>query len=112
MKRFTDRSSDARVSVGAGSRVSVGLLDCYVRTTPLWGGESLTRFNRSCRGAMTTTNIRDVALRAGVSIATVSNVLNHPDVVAPGTRGRVLEAIAELGYIRNDSARQLRAGRS
>jgi len=61
---------------------------------------------------MTTTNIRDVALRAGVSIATVSNVLNHPDVVAPGTRGRVLAAIAELGYIRNDSARQLRAGRS
>jgi len=47
-----------------------------------------------------------------VSIATVSNVLNHPDVVAPATRSRVLEAIAALGYIRNDSARQLRAGRS
>jgi DNA-binding LacI/PurR family transcriptional regulator len=61
---------------------------------------------------MTTTNIRDVARRAGVSIATVSNVLNHPDVVAPTTRGRVLKAIADLGYIRNDSARQLRAGRS
>jgi DNA-binding LacI/PurR family transcriptional regulator len=61
---------------------------------------------------MTTTNMRDVAQRAGVSIATVSNVLNHPDVVAPLTRGRVLKAIAELGYIRNDSARQLRAGRS
>ena len=61
---------------------------------------------------MTTTNIRDVARRAGVSIATVSNVLNHPDVVAPNTRVRVLDAIAALGYIRNDSARQLRAGRS
>src|SRR5919106_4365622 len=61
---------------------------------------------------MTPTNIRDVARRAGVSIATVSNVLNHPDVVAPATRVRVLEAITALSYIRNDSARQLRAGRS
>jgi DNA-binding LacI/PurR family transcriptional regulator len=60
----------------------------------------------------TSTNIRDVARRAGVSIATVSNVLNHPDLVASATRHRVLEAIAALGYIRNDSARQLRAGRS
>src|SRR5262245_2615109 len=60
----------------------------------------------------TTANIRDVALRAGVSIATVSNVLNHPEQVASATRKRVLDAIATLGYVRNDSARQLRAGRS
>ena len=43
---------------------------------------------------------------------TVSNVLNRPDVVAPATRERVLAAIAELGFVRNESARQLRAGRS
>ncbi|GAA2365144.1 LacI family transcriptional regulator [Catellatospora methionotrophica] len=61
---------------------------------------------------MATSNIKEVAQRAGVSIGTVSNVLNHPDMVAPSTRQRVLEAIAELGYVRNDSARQLRAGRS
>ena len=47
-----------------------------------------------------------------MSIGTVSNVLNRPDAVAPSTRQRVLEVIAELGYVRNDSARQLRAGRS
>jgi LacI family transcriptional regulator len=61
---------------------------------------------------MATTSIKEVARRAGVSIGTVSNVLNRPDAVAPATRQRVLDVIAELGYVRNDSARQLRAGRS
>jgi LacI family transcriptional regulator len=56
--------------------------------------------------------IRDVAQHAGVSNATVSNVLNRPGVVAPATRQRVLAAIEELGFVRNESARQLRAGRS
>jgi LacI family transcriptional regulator, galactose operon repressor len=54
----------------------------------------------------------DVAGRAGVSIGTVSNVLNHPERVAPATRDRVLRAMAELGFVRNEAARQLRAGRS
>jgi len=39
-------------------------------------------------------------------------VLNKPDLVAPETRRRVLEAIEKLGFVRNESARQLRAGRS
>jgi LacI family transcriptional regulator len=56
--------------------------------------------------------IKDVALRAGVSTATVSNVLNNPLVVTPATREKVERAIDELGYVRNESARQLRAGRS
>jgi LacI family transcriptional regulator len=57
-------------------------------------------------------SIKEVARRAGVSLGTVSNVLNRPEAVTPATRQRVLEAIAELGYVRNDSARQLRAGHS
>jgi LacI family transcriptional regulator len=56
--------------------------------------------------------MRDVAQLAGVSIGTVSNVLNRPDVVAPGTRARVQAAIAELGFVRSESARLLRAGSS
>lgn len=59
-----------------------------------------------------TTGIKEVARRAGVSIGTVSNVLNRPELVASSTRQRVLDAITELGYVRNDSARQLRAGHS
>jgi len=61
---------------------------------------------------MATAGIKEVARHAGVSLGTVSNVLNRPDTVAPATRQRVLDAIAELGYVRNDSARQLRARQS
>jgi LacI family transcriptional regulator len=57
-------------------------------------------------------SVKQVAARAGVSLGTVSNVLNRPDSVAPGTRQRVLDAIAELGFVRNEAARALRAGRS
>jgi LacI family transcriptional regulator len=56
--------------------------------------------------------IKDVAERASVSIGTVSNVLNRPHLVRPATRARVEAAIAELGFVRNESARQLRAGSS
>ncbi|CAN5364031.1 LacI family DNA-binding transcriptional regulator [soil metagenome] len=59
---------------------------------------------------MSTTSIRDVAQLAGVSVGTVSNVLNKPDEVSSDTIGRVQRAIEELGYIRNDAARRLRAG--
>jgi LacI family transcriptional regulator len=57
-------------------------------------------------------SIRDVAERAGVSVGTVSNVLNRPELVSETTRQRVLTAIAALGFVRNESARQLRAGHS
>lgn len=55
--------------------------------------------------------IRDVARQAGVSAGTVSNVLNRPSYVAPEKRRKVLEAIAELGYVPDASARQYRPGR-
>src|SRR6516165_10716860 len=57
-------------------------------------------------------SIREVAAHAGVSVATVSNVLNRPEIVAGPTRDRVHSSIRELGFVRNESARQLRAGRS
>ena len=59
-----------------------------------------------------TVSVRDVAAAASVSVGTVSNVLNRPDKVAPATVARVTAAIEELGFVRNDAARQLRAGRS
>ncbi|TDC18500.1 LacI family transcriptional regulator [Actinomadura bangladeshensis] len=54
--------------------------------------------------------MREVARRAGVSVGTVSNVLNRPDLVAEATRDRVRAAIEELGFVRNESARRLRRG--
>lgn len=55
-------------------------------------------------------SIGDVARLAGVSVGTVSNVLNRPERVAPATRERVLQAIERLSFVPNASARQLRAG--
>jgi LacI family transcriptional regulator len=56
--------------------------------------------------------IKDVAREAGVSVGTVSNVINRPDLVSEETRARVRSVIARLGYVRSESARQLRAGAS
>src|SRR5262245_48767871 len=57
-------------------------------------------------------SIGEVAKHAGVSVGTVSNVLNRPELVAPETRARVLRSIQTLDFVRNESARTLRAGRS
>lgn len=57
-------------------------------------------------------SVKDVAEAAGVSVGTVSNVLNRPERVAAATVARVQDAISRLGFVRNDAARQLRAGRS
>ena len=52
--------------------------------------------------------IIDVATAAGVSRQTVSNVLNYPDRVAPGTLSRVRREIERLGFTPNAAAQQLR----
>ena len=57
-------------------------------------------------------SVKDVAAAAAVSLGTVSNVLNRPDRVATATRERVEQAMAELGFVRNEFARQLRMGTS
>lgn len=53
-------------------------------------------------------NIREVAKRAGVSVATVSRVLNNSDLVSEETRERVLKAIKDLNYHPNLLGRNLR----
>jgi DNA-binding LacI/PurR family transcriptional regulator len=57
-------------------------------------------------------SLKDVAEAAGVSIKTVSNVVNDYPFVSPATRARVQSVIDELGYRPNLSARRLRRGRS
>ena len=56
--------------------------------------------------------MRDVASSAGVSLKTVSRVVNSEDGVRPATAARVEAAIAQLGFARNDVARSLRHGRA
>jgi DNA-binding LacI/PurR family transcriptional regulator len=57
-------------------------------------------------------SLKDVAARAGVSIKTVSNVVNNYQHVTPAMRERVQLAIDELGYQPNLAARHLRKGRT
>ena len=52
--------------------------------------------------------MRDVAERAGVSVTTVSHVINETRVVSEGSRQRVLAAMDKLGYQPNALARSLR----
>ena len=61
-------------------------------------------------GGMAT--IKDVAARAGVSVATVSHVMNESRFVTEDTKNRVVVAIAELGYRRDGIARSLRRNRT
>lgn len=56
--------------------------------------------------------IRDVASRAGVSVGTVSNTINHPERVVEKTREAVQKAIQELGFVPNQQARVLSGGAS
>src|SRR5713101_6865448 len=67
---------------------------------------------RKCARMRSKSSIREVAKRASVSLGTVSNVLNRPEIVDEETRERVKSAIEEIGFVRNGSARQLRAGTS
>lgn len=56
--------------------------------------------------------LSDVARLAGVSAATVSRVLNHPEIVTPQLRAKVRRAITTLGYAPDATARALSLGHS
>ncbi|MGY3610411.1 MULTISPECIES: LacI family DNA-binding transcriptional regulator [unclassified Bradyrhizobium] len=55
--------------------------------------------------------IEDVARKANVSPATVSRVLNHPEIVRPELRDKVMRHIADLSYTPDSAARALKSGR-
>src|SRR5947208_17005479 len=61
---------------------------------------------------MADATIRDVARRAQVSVATVSRALNGLENVSEGTRARVTDAVAALGYVPHAGARSLSLART
>ncbi len=63
------------------------------------------------RSARAVPTMRDVANLAGVSVMTVSRVLHDDPRITEDTKSRVRAAVQELGYLRNDTARNLRIGR-
>src|SRR5579863_1128907 len=64
------------------------------------------------RGPKQGITITDVAKAAGVSVPTVSRILNNKEYVADETHDRVNQAIKELGYVPHIQARRLRGGES
>ncbi len=73
------------------------------------GSAAPLRLHSVPNGGQTLATVQDIARAAGVSVATVSRVLNSSPKVAPPTRRRVLRALDELGYAPNNLARNLRA---
>ena len=57
-------------------------------------------------------NIKDVAVRAGVSTMTVTRTINNPELVKESTREKVQAVIRELGYVPDRTAMALRSGKS
>jgi hypothetical protein len=94
-----------------------GFLSCWQNTSvrplpkpcPCHGFTYVFRGQAAANGAdsQVGAKLADVARRSGVSTSTVSTVLNHPGDVALATRDKVMAAIAELGYVRGGSAREL-----
>jgi DNA-binding LacI/PurR family transcriptional regulator len=86
------------------------------RTSAPAGKQSVTSVGKAMTnkqgGAQQPAGIRDVARKAGVSVATVSFALNGQPGVAEDTRRRILAAAAELGYRANPQAQALRRGRT
>ena len=66
----------------------------------------------SSKELRTTSRMKDVAERVGVSVTTVSHVINKTRPVAPETRREVLKAIQELNFYKNAHARLLARGKS
>ena len=89
------------------------LQPCHVSITQTAVGFRKESGDGAVAGQRTrSSSVKDVAAVAGVSLGTVSNVLNRPERVSVRTRDKVEQAMRELGFVRNESARQLRAGKS
>ncbi|HEY9412006.1 MAG TPA: LacI family DNA-binding transcriptional regulator [Jiangellaceae bacterium] len=75
---------------------------------------AIDKARRSARtsAAKPLTGIREVARLAGVSVGTVSNVLNRPEKVSEETLRRVEQVIERLDFVPNRGAADLRTGRS
>jgi LacI family transcriptional regulator len=57
-------------------------------------------------------NVKQIAKKCGVSVATISRVINHPESVLPETRERIIAIMNELNYVPNEQARSLTLNRT
>jgi len=107
-------NTDGAGGHGAGGHGAGGPEARGTANGPDWGAARAGRVDVPGQGHRTggRPTMKDVASRAGVALKTVSRVVNSEPGVTPETAGRVLGAIEELGFRRNESARLLRTGRT
>jgi LacI family gluconate utilization system Gnt-I transcriptional repressor len=74
--------------------------------------KSVEEKRKQRNGGITTSRMRDVARKAGVSVMTVSRALNEPEKVSKEMRQRVSAVVEEIGYVPNRLARSLSSNRS
>src|ERR1700722_16522996 len=79
-------------------------------TDPFLTPDASAPSGRGQRGRRPQTTMNDLAVAAGVSLKTVSRVINGEPGVTPATLRKVEAAIEDLGYQRNDLAASLRSG--
>lgn len=103
---WSRRIADGGVPCGTGRRVESGG-PYYHRTS---AAPTATYGHTRGKTVAERVTIKDVARESGVSIKTVSNVLNHTGSMRPETRQRVQAAMKTLGYRLNTSARSLKTG--
>lgn len=78
----------------------------------MWGKECILNKNDSANIAKEIMTIKDIAEQAGVSMITVSRVINTPEKVAEHTRKKVYDLLAKNGYVHNIQAHNLASKRS
>jgi LacI family transcriptional regulator len=74
--------------------------------------QTLSKEQRSTVWEVDLVTLREVARRAGVSIKTVSRIVNNDAAVNPKTRAQVQNHLSSLDYVPNHAARQVRSGQS
>lgn len=103
-ERTYEQSGECSAAAGGGARPG--------RIRPIAAYHRCVSFARNINETERAVSIRDVAVAAGVSIATVSRVLHDSPVVAPATAQKVRETIKQLKYVPNPLAQVLSSGES
>jgi DNA-binding LacI/PurR family transcriptional regulator len=94
------------------SGIIIGTDESVADCSPRSSGPERTSYTVTARSKVPKTTIIDIAAASGVSVATVSRILNDKPDVADATRKRVLRVMDEIGFAPQSAWRQIRSGRT
>ena len=113
--RYRGLTSDSSVAApghDARSGIIIGTDESVADCSPRSSGPERTAYTVAARSRVPKTTIIDIAAASGVSVATVSRILNDKPDVAEATRKRVLRVMDEIGFAPQSAWRQIRSGRT